>query len=52
MCSGIGTELFSEYSMKTTDGMLLMMLMVVKTHAWVNVDLMMDGCMIGFMVRE
>ncbi|KAI5476490.1 hypothetical protein MNV49_007669 [Pseudohyphozyma bogoriensis] len=23
----------------------------MKTHAWVNVDLMLDGCMIGFLVR-
>ncbi|ORY78440.1 cytochrome b5-like heme/steroid binding domain-containing protein, partial [Leucosporidium creatinivorum] len=24
----------------------------MKTHAWVNVDLMLDGCLVGFLVRE
>ena len=24
----------------------------MKTHAWVNVELMMEGCLIGFLVRE
>ncbi|KAM0753894.1 cytochrome b5 [Meredithblackwellia eburnea MCA 4105] len=24
----------------------------MKTHAWVNADLMLDGCLVGFLVRE
>jgi cytochrome b involved in lipid metabolism len=24
----------------------------MKTHAWVNAELMMEGCLIGFLVRE
>ena len=48
----IGTELFSE---PDTSSLLLLIKLTsfaVKTHAWVNAELMMDSCMIGLLVKE
>jgi cytochrome b involved in lipid metabolism len=55
-----GTELFSECSLFLFFSLTLilnhlrfyLLIRPVKTHAWVNIDFMLDSCMVGFLVSE
>ena len=49
-----GTKLFCEftrYHVRTT-GLLCSMSVLALTHGWVNVDYMLDECLVGFLVPE
>lgn len=49
-------ELFSKFfRYDTCEGSTVLIVTpfsVVKTHAWINAEMMMEGCMVGYMVRE
>lgn len=47
-----GTKLFGKCRRLVLHHELLADFIVAATHAWVNVDFMLDACLVGFMVSE
>ena len=47
-----GTKLFCTLSHLARGASMLTTGSVALTHAWVNVDYMLDGCLVGFLVPE
>lgn len=47
-----GSKLFGELFRLYVAGGVLMLINAALTHAWVNLDYMLDACLIGFLVPE
>lgn len=47
-----GTKLFGTYLASALAYVILTGSAIATTHAWVNLDYMLDGCLVGFLVPE